>query len=660
MNKLLHYMTCAAFCLLGLTSCSTEKQPRELHILYLGGQSEWTNGKYGETKKFTDAEFEAYLAKRANDFGTLLHAYFDSVTVMKAADYRPEMSDNYDVTIFDGLPPALEEQLIERDENGNVTNYVKARYLPDNFSAACITIGSLGESLGSRLGIKNDWYCLCLDANAHGMNLEHPIFNGPFKTNITLVKEPTPEDAFHYQYFQEEKLPDSVMMWQVNTKGYTTDDGYAAGMVARPWGYTDSPDCEVMSSGVCAKTIDAVAIGRHGNFLHWGFIGGPEYMTDEAKTVFANTVVYMAGHKGQPIARKYLDRRACRDYIREMKHYSQYSTYVEQERNDSVYYIEMKATYETAKAKQAKGETLNPREASALEYGEVRIPPKKTFTEFLKRYTRGISGLYEQLGEDESKYLQYYKENLPYFYSLPEMYQMVVDEDAKAWQIPNNDIRLIEKAVECLEQGLEVERAYRILERYTLCEFTQPSEWRTWLNKYRDKIFFTESGGWFFMVNEQDAPGNDYKALERREAAKAKVEQKVAESSILEPDAQNPVIVQARAKKINAGTASIEINIRIMAGYHIYQVVGDGDPYLPLKLEFPLPEGCSLEGSAQMPVAKPFGSKGTKIYEDDLTITQQVKCDEMPASLTCKVSFQCCDAHVCLPPVENEFTLEVH
>lgn len=36
-------------------------------------------------------------------------------------------------------------------------------------------------------------------------------------------------------------------------------------------GFEDSPEAEVISSGVCAKSLDAVAIGRHGNFFHWGF-----------------------------------------------------------------------------------------------------------------------------------------------------------------------------------------------------------------------------------------------------------------------------------------------------------------------------------------------------------------------------------------------------
>ena len=78
------------------------------------------------------------------------------------------------------------------------------------------------------------------------------------------------------------------------------------GMVSRPGGFEDSPEAEIISGGVSAKTWDAVAIGRHGNFLHWGFAALSDDMTDEARDVFANAVVYIAGFAGQtPVARRY-------------------------------------------------------------------------------------------------------------------------------------------------------------------------------------------------------------------------------------------------------------------------------------------------------------------------------------------------------------------
>ncbi len=658
MKKLLLYCLLLTPLCLFLTGCSTGKKPNEIRVLYLGGQSDWQDGRYGTKSPFESEEaFQQTVNERMEAFGTLLRTYFDSVKVMRAADYTPDMSDGYDVTIFDGVPPVLEKARRVTDEKGNLVEYIKASYLPEEFSAASITIGSIGETIGRRYGSKNDWYCLCLDADAHGMNLEHPIFKGPFETSVSLTKQPTPEDALHYAYFQDEPVPDSVMMWKVNTKGYITDKDFNIGMVSRPWGYTDSPDCEVISSGVCAKTIDAVAIGRHANFLTWGFIGGPQYMTDEAKVVFANAVVYMAQHKGLPIARKFNDRISTREYLKEKIYLAKYSSYLERVKSDSIFYTENKIAYDKAMAKKKKGEELTGEDELTLRYSDGTIPPKMTYTEFLKRYQKG---LFDQFGEDEQAYIRYYQENKPYIYGGKGMYELSLDEDAKAWRIPNNDIRLIEKAVECLEQGMEVERANRILERYTLCEFTQPGEWRNWFNKYKDKIFFTESGGWFFMVNEQGAPGNDYKALKRREAAKnAKVSADSGNALMEEPTEANPVIVLPQAKRIDDKTVEVKISFRILAGYHIYRNVASSDPYIALKLDFSLPEGCQLKGELTGAAAKPFGSNGTTIYEDNVTLTQLVSYTKLPEAVKCHVGFQCCNSQACLTPFEKEFTINV-
>lgn len=633
----------------GMISCSHEQKPNEIKVLYLGGQSEWSNGEYGGDKPYTEEEFAKLVQDRMDGFGAMLREYFDSVTVMRAADWTPEISAAYDVTIFDGVPPKLEDRRTEEDEYG--PRYISPRYLPDDYEYATITIGSIGEYIGRRLGIKNDWYCLCLDADAHGMNLDHQIFKGPFTTDITLEKQPTPENAFHYQYFFDEPLPDSVMMWRVNTKGYITDEGFKPGMVSRPWGYADSPDSEVISSGVCAKTIDAVALGRHGNFFTWGFIGGPQYMTPEAQKVFANAVVYMAGHKGAPITRKMDDRRAFRDYTKELAYLIKRSSYEARCKSDSAFYAERRALRAAALEKKAKGEKLTEKES--IYAAEDDLPPyvAPTYESYLKRYAKE---LYDEYGNDESKYLEMLQGEYDYIYGLPAFYRIEVDQDAKAWGIPNNDIRLIEKAVECLEKGEEVDRANRVLERYTLCEFTEPAQWRNWLDTYHEKIFFTESGGWLFMVNEPGAPGNDYKAIERRRQAKkdALAAEEAAANAPL--DATNPVGCTATAKNIGNDKWEVRISMKILPGYHVYDKVAASDAYKALGISFTLPGGCELVGEVKKQPAKPFGTTGTTVYEDDTEFVQIVKSVSKPETLTCEISYQCCDAHTCLVPTAKK------
>lgn len=653
-RNLVTFLLILAFGMLASSACLAKVKKQKLRVLYLGGQADWTHGEMGSNDHFKDeAEYKAEVAKREASFGELLRTYFTTVKTMQAKDWKPAMSNGYDVTIFDGCPPVLKEKEKDYIYKGRTQKIKLKEYLPQDFSCPSITIASIGERIGRQYGSKNDWLCLCLDANAHSMNLQHPIFKGPFKTKITLSKQPTPEDAFHYAYYQDGNVPDSVMMWTVNTKGYKTTADFNIGMVSRPWGYLDSPDCEYISSGVCAKTLDAVALGRHANFFTWGFVGSPMYMTPEAKVVFANAVAYIAKFRGTPLVRKFNDRIATREYVKELKYICTKKYVEERTKSDREFYANMLKTAQEARAKKARGEKLTNHEKGYLEYTEKDIPAEKTYAETMQEK---YPILYAKFGEDEAKYLQYYDENTPYFYGGEGSYTFVVDDDAKAWGIPNNDKRLIDKAITCLENNQEVERAKRVLRRYTLCEFTNAADWRKWYNTYKDKMFFTESGGWYFMVNDKNAPGNDYSVAEKRLNA-----QKAAEQKSLSAEAvshENPVIVNAHVQKLDWGGMDIVFDVKIMSGYHIYRTVAESDPYIPMKITCALPDGAVL-GEAYYPVPKPFVKDGTTIYDSDVVIRQNMKLPSLSATIKCTFECQCCDANVCMPPFSKEFTLNV-
>lgn len=572
---------------------------------------------------------------------------------MSAKDWKPEMSRQYDVTIFDGTPPVISTTDERYVYQGKVTTYKRNNYLPDDYDCPTITIGHMGNTVGRTIGTKNDWYCLCLDADAHGMNLSHPIFHKPFKTTITRTLQPTPDDAKHYAYFQDFQVPDSVEMWRVNTKGYKTTADFNVGMVSRPWGYLDSPDCEVISSGVCAKTIDAVAIGRHANFLTWGFVGSPRYMTEEAKVVFANAVAYISKFRGQPLARKYNDRISTREYIKEVKYICTHKSWDERNESDKKFYAELLATADKAREKKAKSEKLTATEERYLEFTEADIPAPTTYAkEMEKRYP----DLYAMFGDDESKYQKYYDDNTPYFYGGTGSYTLIVDADAKAWGIANNDKRLIDKAIRCLEKGEDTDRARRILRRYTLCEFTTPKEWRQWYDKYQSKMFFTESGGWYFMVDEKGAPGNDYGVMLKRQQEEEQAAQTNADAAT--PTHDNPTVVSVHTEKADRGGVDIVVDINIMDGYHIYNTVAESDPYIPLTITYSLPEGA-VEGKLYAPVPKAFVTQGTTIYEGKVSLRQNISIPELPSTVKCTVGFQCCDDNVCLQPFSQEYTFTV-
>ena len=629
--------------LLVLVACHNNKTTGKsnLRILYVGGSADW------ELEHF-DNDTIAYnksIGERMASFRDMLKQYFDSVAVINAKDYTQELSTQYDVTVMDGTPRPIQPKVIERDEAGNITAYKPAGYLTEDFDRPMVVIGELGEVLGRRIGLKTDWYCLCLDADAHHFKQDHPVFKEPFAVKMTIVNKPTPSDAYHYTYFYDGIMPDSLPMWQVQTKGYKSDPGFRVGMVSRPWGFLDSPDAEYISSGVCAKTLDAVAIGRHGNFLHWGFAASPAYMTPEAQTVLANAIVYIAKFAGQGvIARKYNDRIATREYLKEAKYYATKEAYESNLKLNQEFDQMMLERQKVALAKKEKGETLTSAEEASLSY---QTAPPMTFEAFIKRHQKKLFNI---IGMDIPAYQTYYDSNRDYFYGGEGTYNLVVDEDVKSLGIPNNDVRLLAKAIEMLEQGNDTDKAGRILSRYTLCNFETPAEWRNWFDTNKDKLFFTETGGWIFLVNSRGAVGNDYHARE----VKASSDNIRTEDT----DEMNPVSVAAGIENGANGLKKVVVKMKIHPGYHIYANVAKSDPFIATKVSVELPAGYKPAGDLQKPSFKAYNDNGTTIYEDEITFIQEIE-GTGAASVSCTVNYQCCDAHICMPPATKVFTLSV-
>jgi len=92
-------------------------------------------------------------------------------------------------------------------------------------------------------------------------------------------------------------------VWVVQTgePGETVDYG----VVSDGFGFEDSPDCERISGGINTKGPQAVAIGRQANMLQWGFYAAPDRMTESARRVFLNALVYMTRFDGHaPLVEK--------------------------------------------------------------------------------------------------------------------------------------------------------------------------------------------------------------------------------------------------------------------------------------------------------------------------------------------------------------------
>jgi hypothetical protein len=277
-----------------------------------------------------------------------------------------------------------------------------------------------------------------LQGSAHGVVPTHAIFQGPFPVDLAYQEVDTPESYRHWPGGVE--LGKQLKVWKVQNKEFPEID---PGLVSDPYGFDDSPDAEVISSGINSKGPEAVALARHGNFFLWGFSGQPSDMTESGRNCFVNAICYIKKFDGQPpLVRKTSSGR----------------------RWALVY-----AGY-------------------AKSYGEQDFV-KNLFPKALR----------DEFGTDADKYVKYYENNLEYLH--PAEHGFEVDDDVKELGISNRKVELLDRCVKMLETDTQPEVARRILKRYTTEDFSRPDEWRAWLERNRDRLFFTDQGGYKFMVN---------------------------------------------------------------------------------------------------------------------------------------------------------------
>jgi len=643
MKKLIPIATLAL--LVVFTPLSAQKKT-DLRILFVGGSSDHylmggVKADSSEQRKSADI--------RTASFSKLLNQYFKNVKAINVSEYNPSLSESYDVTIFDGKPVPWRKQKYIYDDKGKISGVIPAAYLPDNYNCPTLCIAEYSNEVGRSLGIKNDWYCLCLDADAHSWQKDHPIFNGPYKVTLKTSLKPTPTTAKEIAQMYGENLPDSIEMWSVQSKGYSTVQTYRPGMVSRPDGYCDSPEAENISGGVSIKSIDAVALGRHGNFFHWGFSAAPYDMTEDGKIVFINSIIYISKFKETPIARKMDDRISTRHYVDAMKYMVTRKAWEANNISNREFNKYVLETKKTAKAKQEKGEELTDMEKTYLNFPE-KTEPEPTYSAYVKQR---VPQLYHIFGDDASEYSRYYDKNRPYFRGGRDLgYGLDIDEDARSLGIANNDVRILDKVISMLEKGEDPAMATRVLHRYTLCRFTTPQEWRNWFDTYKDKMFFTESGGWLWLINTYDknVPGNDYSILEN-----GKEEVKIPELKN-DTDDKNPVSLSAAANRLEDGTIEVVVRMKIHKGYHTYAQVSEQEPFIKTEIKIDLPRGYQKVGDLITPVFKKYGTAGTTIYEGDGLFRQKIK-GTGPAEIKCTISYQCCDNSICFPPEEKTLTI---
>jgi hypothetical protein len=273
----------------------------------------------------------------------------------------------------------------------------------------------------------------------------------------------TPEN-YNYFHVGPDKLPNKMKVWLVQKLGKK-----GGGVVAYGEGFTDSPDAEILVLGFnTGKPYGSVGVGRHGNFLQWGYSAPPSQMTEPGRRLFLNCIYYIDRFDGKaPLVR----------------------------------------------------DQSSPRTAvlwSARSINRGSGDPKQSFLHSFPEE------LYEQYHADPNGLVRYYRENLEWIYrdrpfrrgdkitarSPQEILKLVqrdqifrVDEELKGLGIDSNrKVASVQRLIGLLDDPQRVAVAKKVLSRYIEQSFDTPQQWRQWFDENKDRLYFTDVGGYKFIV----------------------------------------------------------------------------------------------------------------------------------------------------------------
>jgi len=276
---------------------------------------------------------------------------------------------------------------------------------------------------------------------AHAELLDHVVFQKPFKVEPEFEYWDTPGN-YHDRHLGEDKLPAKMKVWRVQK----TEKTYG-GVVARSYGFTDSPDAEALVLGFNGgKEYGAVGVGRHGNFLQWGYSAPPSKMTEAGKNFFLNCICYIHQFDGKaPLVRRESSHRWNA--------------------------IRLAALINRIKDENFFSSTFSP--------------------DLRKKYEGDPNGL-----------VQYYRDDFEFIYREQAF---LIDNELKSLGLNSNrETETLERLISLLEDEQHADTARLLLTRYTNESFQSTEQWQSWFENNKDRIFFSDVGGYkFFVVPEE-------------------------------------------------------------------------------------------------------------------------------------------------------------
>ncbi len=390
-------------------------------------------------------------SERMKNFASFLEKHFAKVSTRDYEAFKPEDANGFDVVILDW------PSIYRRDANGKVVwddksilVQPKPPQLDKSFARPTVLIGSVAGTIGGQQQLAINWKCLCLENIAHDVVESHPIFHEPLAVDLQFSEQEKPLD--YYLYPGTEKLGETLRVWKVQEKNFPEID---PGLVSSRENFTETPDAEVISGGFNGKGPTSVAIGRHGNYLQWGFSADPLDMTDSARAAFVNAICYIHRFDGKtpgPTKSEFNTRDSFLVKIYYLRSIS--DTYVVKQA------AELK--------KMIRDNRDNPPPADQLKAigDDPEAYIRNMYISFAKQTLESIpKDVRAQCHDDTEQIIRYYRDNLEYLRTDGKNAQTyVVDEDIQKLGVSNRKTELLDKCVDMLEKNSDPELAKRVLQ----------------------------------------------------------------------------------------------------------------------------------------------------------------------------------------------------